>query len=57
MGLIAVWQAIAKGIAPVGADYIRDRMRDYIKWCGALTRQPIPIEDLLPLHEEQVAAP
>jgi hypothetical protein len=55
-GLIAVWLALEKGVCRVGPDHIRDRMKDYMTWLGALTRQPIPYDELLPLNDETAAA-
>jgi hypothetical protein len=54
-GLIAVWRALESGVKVVGPDHIRDRMKDYMKWLGAQTRQPIPYEELLPLDDETAA--
>lgn len=55
-GLIAVWLALESGVATVGPDHIRDRMRNYMRWLGAATRQPVPYEELLPLYDETAAA-
>jgi hypothetical protein len=35
-GLIAVWTALDAGVDVVGADRIRDRMRNYMRWLGRL---------------------
>lgn len=54
-GLIAVWRALEEGAETVGPDRIRDRMKNYMSWLAAETRQPIPYEELLPLNDETAA--
>jgi hypothetical protein len=54
-GLIAVWRALKDGVDPVGPERIADRMRNYMRWLAADTRQPIPYEELLPLNDETAA--
>ena len=38
-GLIAVWQALEKGVEP-GPEYIRNRMKDYVRKLHRESRQP-----------------
>lgn len=47
-GLIAVWRALEDGVDPVGPDYIRHRIRDYVR---ALHR-PSRHEETLPYDDE-----
>jgi hypothetical protein len=49
-GLINVWQTLQRGVTP-SAEIISARMKDYMKWLGALKRQPVPYDTLLPLDD------
>ena len=49
-GLIAVWRALEEGADTVGADRVRDRMRDYMRWLGRHGGEDY--EEMLPFNDE-----
>lgn len=48
-GLIAVWKKLEQGVEVVGAEHIRDRMKNYMTWLGR--KSPIPYDEMLPLDD------
>jgi DNA-directed RNA polymerase specialized sigma subunit len=53
-GLIAVWRALEKGIEP-GPDYIRNRMKDYVRKLHRESRQPV--EDSVEYEDDRAHDP